>query len=84
MVQKNTATQRIKILKIYGLTERFCSECERLRMTGISRTLVFEMEKEGEFPLRIPLSKRRVAWYLSDLLIWMDGRAALQGVNYEQ
>lgn len=80
----NTAIQRKKILQLYGVTERFCSESERLKMTGVSRTQAFEMEKNGDFPLKIKLSKRRTVWFLSDLLIWMDSRAALQGVNYEQ
>lgn len=84
MEQRNTATQRINILKTYGHIERFCSEKERFDITGVSRTLAYELEQIGEFPKRVSISKRKVAWFLSDLFLWMEARAIESGVNYDR
>lgn len=74
MEQNNTLIQQVKILKIYGINERLCREGERKNITGISRTDAYLMEKKGEFPKRLSLSAGRIAWRLSDLLIWINSR----------
>lgn len=54
--------------------ERFVREPECKKITGLSRTRRWELEREGKFPKRIKLSERAIAWRLSDLISWMKER----------
>lgn len=36
---------------------------------------IARLEKAGQFPKRIPIGPRRVAWRLSDIQSWLDERA---------
>jgi prophage regulatory protein len=47
-------------------------ECERL--SGLSRTTRWRLERKGRFPRRLILSDNAVGWRLSEVLAW---RAAL-------
>lgn len=40
----------------------------------IAERTIFNMEKEGEFPRRIVLSPRKVAWDLAEIEEWIEGR----------
>ncbi|WP_283177938.1 AlpA family transcriptional regulator [Gemmobacter sp. 24YEA27] len=45
--------------------------------TGLSRTTLYEMMKEGTFPKPVKLSSRAIAWPESVLKTWMEERANL-------
>ena len=51
--------------------ERFVREFERERMTGLSRSAWFQLERKGQAPKRIRINARTVAWRLSDLQAWI-------------
>ena len=54
--------------------ERFVREPERTRLTGLSRSAWYKLEKEGKVPRRIRLNPRTVAWRLTELEAWMAGK----------
>ncbi|WEM42252.1 AlpA family phage regulatory protein [Photobacterium sp. DA100] len=60
--------QRIKVLRIAGEHERLVRDEERQRITTISRSRTWMLEREGRHPKRRKLGANSVAWLLSDLL----------------
>lgn len=60
--------------------EQFLRLAAVMRMTGISRTGIFNKNKlngkyyDPDFPMRVRISKRAVAWRLSELLTWIATR----------
>ncbi|HBZ9864075.1 TPA: AlpA family phage regulatory protein [Salmonella enterica subsp. houtenae] len=67
--------ERSDILKMYGERERLVREDERRKMTGLSRSTVWRLEREGTFPKRKQTGKNSCGWLMSDLLLWMNDRA---------
>ena len=47
-----------------------------LEMVPLSDRTIFDMEKRGEFPTRIVLTKRSVAWNKAEIEAWLQTRAA--------
>ncbi len=45
-------------------------------MIPLSERTIFNMEQRGEFPRRIALTSRNVAWDLSDVEAWIEARKA--------
>ena len=43
-------------------------------LTGLSKTSIYRMEKEGQFPSRVKIGKRSVAWYSSDIDEFLNTR----------
>ena len=64
---------RLSILKIYGYTcDRLVREKERQKITSISRSQAWKLEREGKFPPRKTIGKKSCGWLLSDLLWWIS------------
>ncbi|MCK8047158.1 AlpA family transcriptional regulator [Shewanella sp. 1CM18E] len=57
--------------------DRMVKEKERKLITSLSRSETFQLERKGLFPSRRKLSKRSVAWLLSELLEWIKSREAV-------
>ena len=49
---------------------------ERKRLVPLSDTTVWRMERRGEFPRRISISDKRVAWRRSEIEAWLEKRVA--------
>ncbi len=47
---------------------------EIVMLVGVSRSTIDRMEFSGQFPARIKLSARRVAWRESEVVTWMSQR----------
>ena len=47
---------------------------DMLKMVGLGYSTVWRLEKAGNFPARRQLSAGRVAWRLSEVQAWIDGR----------
>ncbi|HDZ9251673.1 TPA: AlpA family phage regulatory protein [Vibrio cholerae] len=62
---------RGEILRAYNESERLIKEAERERITSISRTTWWRLEKAGQVPKRKRVGGSTV-WLLSDLLAWMQ------------
>ncbi|QXL85231.1 AlpA family transcriptional regulator [Comamonas sp. NLF-1-9] len=45
-----------------------------LAMIPLSERTIFNMERRGEFPQRIVLTKRSVAWDLAEIEAWIEMR----------
>lgn len=43
-------------------------------MIPLSERAIFDMEKRGEFPKRIALTSRNVAWDLDEVEAWINAR----------
>jgi prophage regulatory protein len=54
--------------------EVFLSRSQTREVTSLSGSQIDRLEKAGKFPARIKLSERRVAWCLTDVQAWMEGR----------
>lgn len=63
--------ERGALLNAYRESERFVKENERERITSISRTTWWRLEKSGQVPQRRRIGGSTV-WLLSDLLAWMQ------------
>ncbi len=40
-------------------------------MVGLSRTTIYRLEQQGQFPKRVKLGSNSVAWRMSEVLNWM-------------
>lgn len=45
-----------------------------LSMIPLSERTIFNMEQRGEFPRRIALTSRNVAWELKEVEAWIEAR----------
>ena len=55
--------------------ERFLREREVQRLTALSRTTRWRLERTGRFPRRRKLSDNAVGWLASEIEAWMAERA---------
>ena len=46
------------------------------QLTGLSRSTIWRIEKNGQFPARRKLSANSVGWSLIELQAWMQSRSA--------
>ena len=53
-----------------------------VRVTGLSRTTLWRLEREGTFPPRVRLSENSVGWREDEVLTWLESRP--RGVRVEQ
>lgn len=44
------------------------------RVTGLCRSLIYELEASGSFPARVTLGKRSVGWVESEIQCWLSNR----------
>jgi len=52
------------------------------RVTGISRSTLYEMIKSGEFPKPMRLGKRAVGWPETVVSDWLDSRPTAELQNW--
>jgi len=72
-----TSEQRQELLKIAGESDRLVREIERKKITTLSRSQTWVLERKGLHPKRTQLGHSSVAWLLSDLL-WFIYRPTQQ------
>ncbi|MDF2939683.1 MAG: hypothetical protein K0R66_325 [Gammaproteobacteria bacterium] len=48
------------------------------KLTGLSRTTIYELIREGKFPKPIPIGKRSVAWSEIEIMEWQEYRKAIR------
>ena len=49
---------------------------EVIALTGLAQTTIWRMERAGQFPARITLAARRVAWRRAEVDAWIETRQA--------
>ena len=57
-----------------ALLDRFMREAEVRRLTGLSRTTRWRLEKREKFPKRRQVSDNAIAWLESEIRAWMVER----------
>ncbi len=65
-----------QIVEIQMPTDRFIRDQECEKMSGLSRTTRWRLEREGKFPKRRQISPNGVGWLLSEIQSWLDSRKA--------
>lgn len=69
-------------------TKTLINRKKLLAMIPLAERTIFNMEQRGEFPRRIALTSRNVAWDLSEVEEWIEARrssgnqASRPGVNH--
>ncbi|NPT36309.1 helix-turn-helix transcriptional regulator [Paraburkholderia xenovorans] len=48
------------------------------RVTGISRSLIYQLVKAGSFPKPVRLTANRVGWIAGEIEDWLQAKAALR------
>jgi predicted DNA-binding transcriptional regulator AlpA len=56
------------------MKRRIYSIAQVIELTGLSRTTLWRLEKAGDFPQRIQISKRRVGWLGHEVNKWTETR----------
>ncbi len=59
------------------MPDRFVREVECKRITGLSRSTRWRLERAGVFPKRRQISANAVAWLESEIQEWLRARADL-------
>ncbi len=67
-------TNTQKPVKQTETTDRILRAKEVISLTGLSRTTIWRLEKQGEFPARVSLGGNRVGWRLSEINHWIGTR----------
>ena len=68
----NNEKERIRMRKIIG-------PAETTKITNLSRSTLWRLEKKGQFPQRINISSNRVGWYEDEVSSWIESRP--RGLN---
>jgi prophage regulatory protein len=50
-------------------------------VTGLGRSMIYQMEAEGRFPPRVSIGARAVGWVGSELQDWLRRRIEMRGVH---
>lgn len=47
-----------------------------LALTGLGKTTLYQLQAEGDFPMRVKLTEKRVAWVEAEVQAWIAARIA--------
>ena len=62
----NINSARVHILRLAQVIER----------TGLKKTKIYELQSEGEFPMRVKITTHAVGWIEHEVQAWLAGRIA--------
>ena len=57
-------------------SDRLIDAVERRALVPYSDMHIWRLERQGKFPRRIKIGPNRVAWLLSEVSAWIEGKAA--------
>ena len=66
-VAVNETTRRTRRIRMLRLTQVRA-------MTGLGKTKIYELQAQGDFPMRIRLTGHSVAWIEEEVQAWLDRR----------
>lgn len=53
------------------------------RLSGLSRSTIYRLEAQGDFPARVRISERATAWRADEVLAWLSERPrVLRAANH--
>ena len=61
-------------MQIDAKTKTLINRKKLLAMIPLSDRTIFNLEQRGEFPRRIALTSRNVAWDLAEIEAWIEAR----------
>lgn len=61
------------------MQERLLRRREVERITGMSRSSIYRLMQEGEFPRPVRIGPAAVRWRLSDIMAWIESRPVPTG-----
>ena len=61
------------------IPNRMLRRAEVETLTGLSRSTIYELMREGEFPLPLVVGKRAVRWSSDELTTWLAERPRATG-----
>lgn len=67
-------SQPLRILRMTDVEDR----------TGLGRTTIVELERQGMFPRRVPLTRATAGYVESEVADWIEGRKRLRDANNAQ
>jgi len=76
-VQPKSSENLFSIQNVEPTYDRIVKEAEREKITSISRSQCYQLERNNLHPKRIRLSSHSVGWRLSELLHWVETRQAV-------
>ena len=53
---------------------RFMRLTEVIRMTGLRKTTIYQLQADGEFPQRVQITAHCVGWIESEVQAWLNQR----------
>jgi len=56
---------------------RIISKKEVVKISSLSYTTIWRLERAGRFPARVQLSDRRVGWYEDEIETWLESRSTV-------
>ncbi len=56
------------------ITKMLINRKKLLEMIPLSTRTIYNLEQRGEFPRRIALTSRNIAWELSEVVEWIEAR----------
>lgn len=60
---------------------RFIRRTEVQKITGLGASSIYQLQRDGDFPLAVQLSERRVAWIESEIQEWVKNRIAARAAR---
>ncbi|MBA6415822.1 AlpA family phage regulatory protein [Colwellia sp. 6M3] len=72
MNKPNPAILLRETIGLAPIYDRIVKEAEREKITAISRSQCFQLERKNQFPKRVRLSSHSVGWRLSELLKFVE------------
>ena len=55
---------------------RFLRLPQVMQQTGLGKTKIYELQKDGAFPMRIQITSHSVGWIEEEVNAWIAGRVA--------
>ena len=56
----------------------FFTTRDLLQITGLSKSTIDRLERRGEFPQRVELSKQRIGWVVEEVEAWRRERVSFR------
>ncbi|MCL9671402.1 AlpA family phage regulatory protein [Citrobacter sp. MNAZ 1397] len=66
------ARELIDLADKMSMSERLVDMNQVMEMTTLSRRTLINLEARGEFPVRVQVTQGRKAWYLSEVIEWIN------------
>lgn len=70
-IQVASTSEKNKVNAHNQFPDKIIRSKEVQEMTGLSRTTIWRLEREGKFPASVPLTASNVGWRLADVQVWI-------------